>query len=113
MILILDSVDFSLVGSVPTAITLILLNQNVIIVSSNFLVVVHLVIQINVIHVLMVFSYEMGIVKHVIVFIVKIVDSVMQKNVHNVDKDLLYGLVFVGKTGDDYSDIFIMVKLIT
>lgn len=92
-------------------ITSIPLNQNVIIVSSNFQVVVHLAIQLNVISVLRDFSYEMGIVKPVIVFIIKIVDCVMQKNAHNVDKVLLYGLVFVGKTGVDFSSNFIMIKL--
>ena len=111
MILILDSVDFLLVDNVQMVITLIRLNQNVIIVSSNFQVVVHLVIKIYVIRVLTDFSCEMGTVKHVIVFIVKIVDFVMQKNVLNADKVLLYGLVFVGKTGDDYSDIIEMVIL--
>ena len=50
-------------------------------------------------------------VKPVIVFIVKTVDCVMQKNAHNADKVILYGLVFVGKTGDDYSDNFIKIKL--
>ena len=91
MILILDSADFSLVDNVQMVITLIQLNQNVIIVSSNFQVVVPLVIQIYVINVLMDFSCEMETVKLVIVFIVKIVDCVTQKNAHNADKDLLYG----------------------
>ena len=107
MILILDSVDFLLVDNVQMDISLILINQNVIIVSSHFQVDVHLAIQINVISVLMDFSYEMGTAKPVIVFIVKIVDCVMQKNAHNADKVFLYGLAFVGKTGDDYSDNFI------
>ena len=43
----------------------------------------------------------MGTVKHVIVFIIKIVDCVMQKSALSVEQVSLYGLVFVGKTGDD------------